>query len=42
MTMGADYRFVLISKETYVPQFIGYDKFFIGSVHTSYDININS
>ena len=37
MAMGADYSFELISIETYVPQFIGHNKFFLGSV-----INKNS
>ena len=35
MDMGADYSFELISIETYMPQFIGHNKFFLGSV--SYD-----
>ena len=30
--MGADYSFEPISIETYVPQFIGHNKFFLGSV----------
>ena len=30
--MGADYSFELIYIETYAPQFIGHDKFFLGSV----------
>ena len=30
--MGPDYSFELTSIETYVPQFIGYNKFFLGSV----------
>ena len=30
--MGAEYSFELISIETYAPQFIGHDKFFLGSV----------
>jgi hypothetical protein len=30
--MGADYSFELISIETYAPQFIGPNKFFLGSV----------
>ena len=33
MTMGADYSFELISIETYAPQFIGHNKFFLGSVY---------
>ena len=32
MAMGADYSFELISIETYAPQFIGHNKFFLGSV----------
>ena len=32
MTMGADYSFEIISIETYAPQFIGYNKLFLGSV----------
>ena len=32
MTMGANYSFELISIETYAPQFIGHNKFFLGSV----------
>jgi hypothetical protein len=32
MAMGADYSFELISIETYMPQFIGHNKFFLGSV----------
>ena len=32
MAMGADYSFELISIETYAPQFIGYNKLFLGSV----------
>ena len=31
--MGADYSFELISIETYAPQFIGHNKFFLGSVN---------
>ena len=31
--MGADYSFELISIETYAPQFIGHNKFFLGSVY---------
>ena len=39
MAMGADYSFELISIETYAPQFIGHNKFFLGSViHTSVEI----
>ena len=30
--MGADYSFEFISIETYAPQFIGHNKFFLGSV----------
>ena len=30
--MGADYSFELISIETYAPQFIGRNNFFLGSV----------
>ena len=30
--MGADYSFELISIETYAPQFIVYNKLFLGSV----------
>ena len=33
MAMGADYSFELISIETYAPQFIGYNKLFLGSVN---------
>ena len=34
--MGADYSLELISIETYAPQFIGLNKFFLGSmVHLS-------
>ena len=32
MAMGADYSSELISIETYAPQFIGLNKFFLGSV----------
>ena len=32
IAMGADYSFELISIETYAPQFIGYNKSFLGSV----------
>ena len=32
IAMGADYSFDLISIETYPPQFIGYNKIFLGSV----------
>ena len=32
MVMGADYSFELISIETYAAQFIGHNKFFLGSV----------
>ena len=32
MTMGADYSLELISIETYAPQPIGHNKFFLGSV----------
>ena len=32
MAMGADYSLEPISIETYVPQFIGHNKFFLGSV----------
>ena len=32
MAMGVDYSFELISIETYAPQFIGYNKSFLGSV----------
>ena len=31
IAMGADNSFVLISIETYAPQFIGHNKFFLGS-----------
>ena len=31
MAMGADYSFEFISIELYVPQFIGHNKFFLGS-----------
>ena len=37
MAMGADYSFELISIETYAPQFIGYDKLFLGSVASGSD-----
>ena len=33
--MGADYSFELISIETYAPQFIGRNKFFLGSVKSN-------
>ena len=33
MAMGADYSFELISTETYAPQFIGHNKFFLESVY---------
>ena len=32
MAMVADYSFELTSIETYAPQFIGYNKIFLGSV----------
>ena len=32
MAMGADHSFELISIETYAPQFIGHNNFFLGSV----------
>ena len=32
IAMGADYSFELISIETYAPQFIGHNKFFLSSV----------
>ena len=32
MAMGADYSFELIFIETYAPQFIGHNNFFLGSV----------
>ena len=32
IVMGADYSFELIFIETYAPQFIGHNKFFLGSV----------
>ena len=32
IAMGADYSFELIFIETYVPQFIGHNKIFLGSV----------
>ena len=32
MAMVADYAFELISIETYAPQFIGLNKYFLGSV----------
>ena len=32
MAMGVDYSFEVISIETYAPQFIGYNKLFLGSV----------
>ena len=32
MAVGANYSFELISIETYAPQFIGYNKLFLGSV----------
>ena len=35
--MGADYSFELISIETYVPQFIGHTKLFLGSVYYETD-----
>ena len=35
MAVGADYLFELISIESYAPQFVGYDKSFLGSVITS-------
>jgi hypothetical protein len=37
MAMGADYSFEPISIETYAPQFIGYDKLFLGSVASGSD-----
>ena len=37
MAMGADYSFELISIETYVPQFIGHTKLFLGSVYYETD-----
>ena len=33
---GADYSFEVISIETYAPQFIGHNKFFLGSVSSLY------
>ena len=45
MAMGADYSFELISIETYAPQFIGHNNFFLGSVsikHFSYFSGQNS
>ena len=38
IAMGADYSFELISIETYAPQFIGHNKFFLGSVFASHKI----
>ena len=35
MTMDADYSFQLYSIETYAPQFIGHNTFFLGTVHRS-------
>ena len=35
IAMGADYSFELISIETYTPQFVGHNKFFLGSVARS-------
>ena len=37
MAMGADYSFELVSIEIYVPQFIGHNKFFLGSVNSRSD-----
>jgi hypothetical protein len=37
IAMGADYSFELTSIETYAPQFIGHDKFFLGSVSEQFD-----
>ena len=34
MAMGADYSFELIFIETYAPQFIGHNIFFLGSVNS--------
>ena len=39
MAMAADYSFELISIETYVPQFIGHNKLFLGSVHSEYSLS---
>ena len=36
IAMGADYSFELISIETYTPQFIGHNIFFLGSVSGSW------
>ena len=36
MAMGANYSFALISIETYAPQFIGHNEFFLGSVRLLY------
>ena len=33
IAMGADYLFELISIDTYAPQFIGHNEFFVGSVY---------
>ena len=35
IAMGADYSIELISIENYVPQFIGHDNIFIGSVSST-------
>ena len=37
MAMGADYSMQHISIETYVPQFIGHNKIFLGSVEQAAD-----
>ena len=36
MAIGADYSVELISIETYAPQFIGHNKFFLDSVDVVY------
>ena len=36
MSMGTDYSFELIFIKTYAPQFIGHNKFFLGSVFSFY------
>ena len=42
MAMGADYSFDLISIETYAPQFIGYNKLFLGSVTAQFAWSVGS
>ena len=41
IAMGADYSFELISIETYAPQFIGHNIFFLGSVIYTVNVRIN-